>query len=42
MDIAAIIEGPLLKFSFIFLAIGLILRLVFFIFSIIKGSKEKE
>jgi len=42
MDIAAIIEGPLLKFSFIFLIIGLILRLAFFIFSIIKESKEKE
>ena len=42
MDIAAIIEGPLLKFSFIFLAIGLILRFTFFMFSIIKGSKDKE
>jgi NAD-dependent dihydropyrimidine dehydrogenase PreA subunit len=42
MDIAAIIEGSLLKFCFIFLAVGLILRLAFFIFSIIKGSKDKE
>jgi len=42
MDIASIIEGSLLKFSFIFLAVGLILRLAFFIFSIIKGSKDKE
>ena len=42
MDIAAIIEGPLLKFSFIFLAVGLILRFTFFMFSIIKGSKDQE
>ena len=41
MDIASIIEGPLLKFSFIFLAVGIILRVVFFIFSIIKESKDK-
>src|SRR4030043_67293 len=41
MDIASIIEGPLLKFSFIFLAVGVILRVVFFIFSIIKESKDK-
>jgi len=42
MNLAAIIEGPLLKFSFIFLFAGVILRLSFFIFSIIRSSKDRE
>lgn len=42
MDLAAIIEGPLLTFSFIFLGVGVIIRIFFFVFSIIQGSKDKE
>jgi len=42
MDFTAIIEGPLLKISFIFLFVGVITRLAFFIFSIIKSGKDKE
>jgi NAD-dependent dihydropyrimidine dehydrogenase PreA subunit len=42
MNLAAIIEGPLLEFGFIFLGVGVITRMLFFVFSIIKGSKDKE
>jgi ferredoxin/nitrate reductase gamma subunit len=42
MDLAAIIEGPLLKITFLVFCIGVIIRLSFFISSIIKSGKDKE
>ncbi|MFO8166206.1 MAG: 4Fe-4S dicluster domain-containing protein [Thermodesulfobacteriota bacterium] len=42
MDFESFVEGPLLWIVFLMLIIGIITRLVFFFFGIIKSSRDKE
>jgi ferredoxin len=42
MDFSSFVEGPLLRLVFLVLVIGIIARLAFFVFTIIKTSKDKE
>ncbi len=42
MDIVSLIEGPLLEIVFIFFALGLLIRIIFFLTSVLKSDKSKR
>jgi NAD-dependent dihydropyrimidine dehydrogenase PreA subunit/nitrate reductase gamma subunit len=42
MDVAAFVEGPFLRFVFLLFALGILIRMVLFLYATIQGARDKE